>query len=176
MAHVTAQYVLISSRIRVYGNFFPALRSGSYHRALRSLSSAWTSTTSRLRSAGYRPRRCRHIHNRNISSRAAPCCPSDLLNCYTCTHTRKRERRRPFRSSATSNPSEDPIIISNLRSRQGLATRLCQWPRDGHRHGHLRILWSPLSPPSPRTPQHYRTPLFLLRSCLLCRPPHLGSV
>jgi len=144
--------------------------------AMLSLSSAWTSTTSRLRSAGYRPRRCRHIHNRNISNRAAPCCPSDLLSCCACAHTSKRERQHRFRPSATSNPSGIPVIVSNLRPRLGLATCLCQRPRHGHRYGHLPILWSPLSPPSPCTPQHHRTSLFLLRSCLLCRPPHLGSV
>jgi hypothetical protein len=137
---------------------------------------SWTSTTSRVRSAGYRPRRCRHTHKRIITSRAALCCPSILRSCCVRPHTRERERRRRFRPSATSKPSGRPVVVRNPHPRLGLATCLCQQPLDGHRHGHLPIVSSPLSPPSPRTPQHYRAPLLFLRSRLLCRLAHLGSV
>lgn len=77
---------------------------------------SWTSTTSRLRSASYRPRRCRHTHKRIITSRAALCCPSNL-SCCACTSTRRRERRRRFRPSATSKPSGSPVGVSNPRPR-----------------------------------------------------------
>lgn len=122
-----------------------------------------------------RPRRCRHTHKRIITS-GALCCPFDLLSCCVRINTRERGRRRRFRPSITSKPSGSPVVVSSPRPRLGLATCLCQQPCHGHRHRHLPIVSSSVSPPSPRTPQHYRAPLLLLRGRLLCRLAHLGSV